>query len=438
MNPLLSRRLAGFANPTVWHEFTPLAVRYEAINLGQGAPDWQPEDFCIQAAQEALAMTENQYARSGGHPLLCQTLAEHYSPLFGRDLDWQKELTVSVGATEGIYASLQSLINPGDEVVLMEPCFDIYRAQVQMAGGVCQFVPLHPPSEDCSHWHLNEDELRACFNENTKVLVLNNPHNPTGHVFRREELAMIASVVESFPQVTVITDEVYEHIVFDGHEHVRFGSLPNMWERTLTCSSAGKTFSITGWKIGWVIGPEHLLQGVFLTNQWIQFSVCTPLQVAVANILRQAEKPYTAPSTCEEGERGQTFDTFYDYLRHRYQRKRDLLTEALSEAGLHPILPEGGIFVMADTTPIQKHLPSDSTHLTDPGPDGSSPVTTDWALARYLTVEHGVTPIPPSAFYSPEHEHMAESLLRFAFCKKDDSLEEGARRLVAMKGKLEG
>jgi kynurenine--oxoglutarate transaminase/cysteine-S-conjugate beta-lyase/glutamine--phenylpyruvate transaminase len=207
-------------------------------------------------------------------------------------------------------------------------------------SGVCKYVPLQQPAEGSDQWTIDISQVEAAISPRTKVIVLNNPHNPTGKVFTREELLALAAVVERHPDLTVVTDEVYEHVVFDGREHVRFATLPNMWDRTLTVSSAGKTFSVTGWKVGWLIGPQRLVNGVMLANQWVQFSVPTPLQEAVAEMLVKADEPY------------QGHATYYDYVRATYKAKRDALVEALTSAGMHAYVPEGGIFVMANTSAV--------------------------------------------------------------------------------------
>lgn len=251
-----AQRLEGFDAPTVWAEFTPLANQHGAVNLGQGFPDWNPPAMAVQFAQAALAGPHNQYARSGGHPDLVRVLANRYSPLIGREINPLTEVTVSVGATEAIFAITQALLNPGDEVILFQPAFDIYPAQVQMAGGVAKFVKLSQPEHENGTWTVDLAEVEAAITEKTRLMILNTPHNPTGKVFTREELEGIADIVRRHPQLTVISDEVYESLVFDGKEHCRLASLPDMWERVLTVSSAGKTFTITGWKVGWVIGAR--------------------------------------------------------------------------------------------------------------------------------------------------------------------------------------
>lgn len=403
---MTSTRLRGFDAPTVWQEFTPLSIKMQSVNLGQGFPDWPTPDFCKDALKASISAEHNQYSRSAGDPALVEALASHYSPLLGRQVDALSEVTVSVGATEALYALMQAIINEGDEVVVLEPAFDTYPAQIQMAGGVCKFVPLvcdvkqsglgqgkSPPK---SAWTLDMNRLEAAITPKTKLMLLNTPHNPTGKVFSREELLNISKILQRHPHVTAVCDEVYEKLVYDKRTHVRLASLPGMWDRTVTISSCGKTFSCTGWKVGWAYGPQHLIKPIMLANQWIQYCVSTPTQRAVAAIIKESDKPYMGSAS------------YYEYVCAEYERKRNDLAASLTAAKLVPVLPEGGFFIIADTsayTPDQKYA-------NQPGPNGEVPVSRDWAFARWLTSEAGVTPIPPSAFYCRESAHSAATLGR--------------------------
>jgi kynurenine---oxoglutarate transaminase / cysteine-S-conjugate beta-lyase / glutamine---phenylpyruvate transaminase len=408
-------RLRGFEAPTVWQEFTPLAVSLGSVNLGQGFPDWDTPDFVKKSLSNAVNSNHNQYCRSAGDPELVETLAKHYSPLVGREINGLTEITTSVGATEALYALMQATINDGDEVVTLEPAFDVYPAQVQMAGGICKYVSLEYSSET-SKWELDMNKLEQSITSKTKLLLLNTPHNPTGKVFSKEELSDIADILHRNPHVTAICDEVYEKLVYDHKQHIRLASLPGMWDRVVTVSSVGKTFSCTGWKVGWAYGSEELIKPITLANQWIQYCVSTPTCRAVAEIIRESDSPYEGHAS------------YYDYVCNSYQQKRDHLVETLRGANLNPIVPEGGFFVIADTSaynPTQEHFDL-------PGPDGSTPVSRDWAFARWLSHTAGVTPIPPSAFYTPETKGQAATYARFAFCKTDSSLEEARKRLLAL------
>lgn len=392
-----AHRLRNFG-PTVFAAYTRLAIEHGAINLGQGFPDFAAPDFIKNAAHKAIAADLNQYARGMGHPRLVQALAQVYAPLFGRELDPLAEIVVTTGATEGIFATIQAFIDPGDEVILLEPFYDSYPAAVEMAGGVPVYVPLRfsPNARTAAEWRLEMDDLRAAITPRTKMLLLNTPMNPIGKVFRREELEALAAVVQEH-DLLLLSDEVYEWMVYPPGEHVRIATLPGMWERTITLGSAGKSFSVTGWKIGWAIAPAPLANAVNLAHQWIPFAVATPLQEAVAVAL-------------EEAARGE----YFPWLAEMYQSKRDRLMRALYEAGLPPMRPDGSYFIVADTSA-----------LTVPDSD---PLR-DAAVAKWLTTEVGVCAIPPSAFYCAEHQPLAGALLRFAFCKTDALLDAAIERL---------
>ncbi len=286
-----------------------------------------------------------------------------------------------------------------------------------MAGGVPVYVPLRSsPGGPGPAWTLDVQELEEAITERTRVFILNTPHNPTGKVMDAEEMEKVAEVMRRHPGIVVICDEVYEHMTYDERAHVQFPTLPGMWEQCVTVSSAGKTFSTTGWKIGWVVGPAALVKGVALVNQWVQFSVCTPLQQAVAWALQEAQREY-------EG-----FPTYFHYLRSEYLRKRGLLCDALHAAGLTVVPPEGGFFVMADTSSVS--VPDKYMQQSTPA---CPTMTRDWAFCRWLTCEIGVTAIPPSAFYQPSDKHLVENFARFAFCKQDASLAMAAERLLKLK-----
>ena len=398
----VAQRVRGFGT-TVFAEFTALANQAGAINLGQGFPNFPAPDFVKEAARAAIGADLNQYPRGAGHPRLVTALAQVYGPLFGRSLDPMREIVVTVGATEGIFATVQALVDPGDEVILIEPFYDSYPATVIMAGGTPVYVPLRAPAnaDSAAQWTLDWDELAAAFSPRTKMLILNTPSNPVGKVFSRAELEQIAALAQRH-NVTVLSDEVYEWMVYTTPErtveHVRIATLPGMWERTVTLGSAGKTFSVTGWKIGWAIAPPLLANAIFMAHQWIPFAVSTPLQEAVAVALEEA-----AP-------RG-----YFGWLSAMYQAKRDRLLTVLEEVGLTPMAPDGSYFIIVDTS-----------RLAVPVPPGER---RDVSVCRWLTRDVGVAAIPPSPFFSPPHQHLTDNLARFTFCKTDDMLDEAAQRL---------
>lgn len=431
----LANRLQGLDRPTVWQEFSPLAVQYGAVNLGQGFPDWEPPPFVVESMVQSVRVRQaNQYARSYAHLPLATALADSYTRKWQREIHPATQIATATGCTNVLYCALQGLINPGDEVILLEPAFDIYSSQVKMAGGIPVYVPLRPVLDNptvvgaSAVFTLDLNELQAAVTDRTKVLLLNTPHNPTGKMFSMAELQGVAEIARQHPTLTVIADEVYEHIVFDSEKEPHISMATLLFDQTLTLSSAGKTFSATGWKVGWAVGPPHLVQAVTAVQQWVNFSAATPNQDAVAQCLIQAEQPYVDTVT------GRTYPTYYQFLATTYQRKRDLLVQALQAAHLTPIVPAGGFFIMADTSRIDFPYESEyaASQVTEAMP--VRPMPRDWALSRWLTQYVGVTAIPPSAFYSPENVPLARNMLRFAYCKGDDTIREAHRRFDAYFG----
>jgi N-succinyldiaminopimelate aminotransferase len=380
---LISDKLKPFGT-TIFSEMTALALKHGAINLSQGFPDFEGPGEMLDAAVDALRSGDNQYARSMGHPRLVEAVARHQERYYDLRLDPLTEITVFSGATEGIASSLLGLLNPGDEVILFEPFYDSYPACVAMAGAVPRYCTLHFPD-----FSLDADDLASLFNDKTRLLLLNTPHNPTGKVFSRDELAAIAELCIKH-DVIVLTDEVYEHLVFDGAEHVPMATLPGMRERTLSLSSAGKTFSFTGWKVGWATGPVPLVAAAQAAHQFVTFATATPLQVAVGHALDHLGEDY------------------YREFNAEYSERRRFLLDALEAAGLNPAPPQGTYFVLADFTSIH---------------DGD-----DRAFVRQLIEEKGVAAIPPSVFYKA-HPEAGARLVRFAFCKRMETLRAAAERL---------
>lgn len=412
-------RLDTFGAQTVWQEFTPLATELNAINLGQGFPDWASPRFVKDAMCRAVEEDFNQYTRSAGHMNLVKALAKHYTPILGKPLDPLTDIAIGVGSSEILFACMQTLVDANDEVILISPAFDIYSAQVVMAGGKCVYVPLRLKTNEQGtlKWTLDMSELRAAFSSRTRLLVINTPQNPTGKVLNMDELLQLSEILLDFPNVAVLSDEVYENMMYDDQKFIRLATLPGMWERTITISSSGKTFSTTGWKIGWAIGPKEFIRGIILTNQWVQFSVSTPAQQAIAYCFERASQPY-------EG-----YPTFYAWLQAQYTAKRDKLCAGLKAAGLPPITPEGSFFIMADTTAVkipQKYLDMKS--------DACGPIMRrDWAFCKFLAYEIGVVAIPISAFYEEKDKHLSDGVARFAFCKEDASLDEACKRLLKLR-----
>jgi aspartate/methionine/tyrosine aminotransferase len=377
-------RLAAFG-VTIFSEMTALALEHDAINLGQGFPNWDGADFVKEAARRSLEKGgSDQYPPSPGVPALRQAIADRYGPLLGRALDPASEITVTCGCTEALAASFLGLVDPGDEVILIEPFYDAYPVFVSMTGAVPRYVTLRPPS-----FELDLEELRAAFSPKTKAIVVNNPHNPTGRVFTDEELTAIAGLCVEY-DVIAITDEVYEEMTYEG-EHRRLATYEGMWERTLTLSSIGKTFSLTGWKLGWGIAPAALTAGLRAAHQFLTFTTPTPVQ-------HGAVAAMAAPGG------------FYEDLRSGYLKKRDLLADGLEAVGFEVHRPQGTYFMMAGF---------DHFGFTD-----------DRSFCRHLVEEARVVAIPPSVFYHRPED--GSRLVRFAFCKDETLLSEALDRLAVL------
>jgi N-succinyldiaminopimelate aminotransferase len=385
MTSRTSSRLAPFGT-SVFSEMTRLAQAHGAINLAQGFPDFEGPPALIEAMVEAARAGHNQYARSMGAVPLVEAIARERAERTGLAYDPLSEVIVFSGATEGIAAAILGLVSPGDEVVLFEPVYDSYPACVALAGGVPRYVTLRFPD-----FRLDPAALDAAFSPRTRLVVLNTPHNPTGKVFGRAELELIAERCRRHDAV-VLADEVYEHLTYDGAEHVPIASLPGMKERTLSLSSTGKSFNFTGWKVGWGTGAQPLVAAAQAAHQFLTFATHTPTQHAVAHGLSTLGPAHHAA------------------VRAEYQARRDLLLEVLGRLGLRVAAPAGAYFVLADFSPIF---------------EGD-----DVAFARWLTEHRGVAAIPPSSFY-PAEPAEGRRLVRFAFCKRLETLRAAAERLGA-------
>jgi N-succinyldiaminopimelate aminotransferase len=381
-NPLVPR-LQGLGT-TIFAEMSALALETGSINLGQGFPDVDGPDVIKQAAVDAIWAGRNQYPPGIGVPELRHAIVDHQRRFYGIELDADTEVLVTAGATEAVAAAMLAMVDTGDEVIALEPYYDSYVASIVMAGGVRVPVTLRAPD-----FRLDVERLRAAVSSRTRLILLNSPHNPTGTVLTRSELQAVADVAIEH-DLFVVTDEVYEHLVYDG-EHVPIATLPGMWERTLTISSAGKTFAMTGWKIGWATGPAALVAAVRTTKQFLTYVNGAPLQPAVAVGLALD-------------------DVFYAALAGGLQRKRDLLCDGLRDIGFAVFKPAGTYFVTADVRPL--------------GYDDGV------AFCRDLPKRAGVVAIPHSVFY--DDVDAGRSLVRFAFCKRDEVLVEAIARLRAV------
>ena len=392
--PYLSSKLQGFGT-TIFAEMSELATRHEAVNLGQGFPDFDGPDEVKQAAIDAITRGLNQYAPGSGVPALRQAIADHQRRFYDLAYDPDDEVLVTAGATEAIFATVQALCEVGDEVVLFEPFYDSYRASIAMAGAVERVVTMRPNDDAApalgATFTYDPDDLDRVITDKTRLIILNSPHNPSGTVYDRAALEHIAEVARAH-DLLVVTDEVYEHLVFEG-EHIPLASLPGMRERTITISSAGKTFSCTGWKIGWVCATPELTRAVRSAKQFITYTNGTPFQYAVAQGL-------------------QLGDDFYTGFIADYRSRRDRLCRGLRAVGFDVHEPAGTYFVTADIRGL--------------GHDD------DVSFCRDLPEKVGVAAIPNSVFYV--NREAGRHLVRFAFCKSDALLDEAIARLGRLSG----
>jgi N-succinyldiaminopimelate aminotransferase len=385
----LVHRMRPFGT-TIFAEMSALAVRTGAVNLGQGFPDTDGPPQMLEAAVAALRGGQNQYPPGPGMPALRAAVAEHQRRFWDLSYDPDSEVIVTAGATEAVAAAILALCEPGDEVVCFEPYYDSYAACIALAGAVRRPVTLRPQPD--GRYAFDADALRAAFGPRARLVLLNSPHNPTGKVFSTDELALIARLCREHDAYAV-TDEVYEHLVFtdSGSGHVPLATLPGMRERTLRISSAGKTFSCTGWKIGWASGPPALVSAVLRVKQFLTFVNGAPFQPAIAVALGLP-------------------DAYFDGFRADLQVKRDQLCEGLVDAGFRVLSPEGTYFVTADISPLG-------------GRDGVD-------FCRALPARCGVVAVPTQVFY--DAEEVGRRLVRFAFCKRPEVLDEAVRRLGTM------
>lgn len=377
----VSQRSQSFTQSII-REMTRQNALYGGINLAQGFPDFDPPEEIKEAAVQAIRDGHNQYAITWGTPLLRQAIAEKVGWYNGIIADPELHITVTCGATEAMMATMMAVVDPGDEVIIFEPYYENYGPDTIVSGAKPVYVPLRAPD-----FTFDRDELRAAFSRTTKGIVINTPHNPTGKVFTREELTYIANLCIEF-DVLAITDEIYEHILYDGHRHISIATLPGMAERTITISGLSKSYSVTGWRVGYVIAPVEISESIRRVHDFLTVGAPAPLQMAAVTALRI--------------DRG-----YYAQLATQYEAKRDLLLPLLRELGFEVFQPEGAYYLWADITAL--------TQL-----DG-------WRYADYLVREVGVATVPGGGFYSARE--LGARYIRFTFSKKEETLRAAAERL---------
>jgi aminotransferase len=379
--PLLSHKAARFTESVI-RGMSIEALKHGAVNLAQGMPDFPAPAELKAAACRAIEADVNQYAITWGAKDLRAAIAEHAEWHLGLVVDPETEITVTCGSTEAMLVALLSLINPGDEVILSQPFYENYWPDCVLAGAVPRFAPLHPPG-----WTFDPDDLAEAFNDRTKAIVLCNPNNPTGTVFTRDDLEAIAALCRRW-NVVAITDEIYEHIVYDGRPHVALAGLDGMRERSVTISGMSKTYAVTGWRVGTMIAPPHLMHAFRQVHDYVSIGAAAPLQEAGAFAYRMPR-------------------AYYAKLAADYQARRDRLCSALLEVGFDLQPPHGAYYVMADITAFG--------------------ATDDVAFARHLVRDFGVATVPGSSFF--HDKALGRHYIRFCFCKRDDTLDEAIARL---------
>lgn len=398
---LPARRLANLRESLI-REMTRLAFRYGAINLSQGYPDFPAPEPVKRAAAEAILTDHNQYSITWGIRPLRTAIAERLHARYGMQLDPDRDICITCGVTEALAVALLAVVNPGEEVVVIEPFHENFVAAVLFAGGRPVTVPLEPPD-----YTLDPQRLEAAFSPNVAAILVNTPHNPTGRVFTRQELESVAALCQRF-DVIAITDEIYEYIVYDGREHIPLATLPGMAERTITCGGLSKTFAITGWRLGYLVTQNAVLSGAVRTlHDFTTICTATPLQ-------HGAVAAYSLP------------ESYYAELATSYQQRRDLWMTALTEAGFRATTPQGAYYVMADF--------SDLGFRGDPKAEFSAGLSLDYQFAEWLTREVGVAVVPGSSFYLRPGQ--GENAVRFAFPKRLETLEEAGQRLLNIRSRV--
>ncbi|EDL82356.1 kynurenine aminotransferase III, isoform CRA_a [Rattus norvegicus] len=399
-----AKRIEGL-DQNVWVEFTKLAADSSVVNLGQGFPDITLPSYVQEELSKAAFIDNlNQYTRGFGHPSLVKALSCLYGKIYQKQIDPNEEILVTVGGYGSLFNAIQGLVDPGDEVIIMVPFYDCYEPMVKMAGAVPVFIPLRSKRTDgmkwtSSDWTFNPQELESKFSSKTKAIILNTPHNPIGKVYTREELQVIADLCIKHDTLC-ISDEVYEWLVYTGHKHIKIATLPGMWERTITIGSAGKTFSVTGWKLGWSIGPGHLIKHLRTVQQNSVYTCATPLQAALAEAFWIDIKRMDDP------------ECYFNSLPKELEVKRDRMACLLNSVGLKPIIPDGGYFIIADVSSLGVDLS-----------DVKSDEPYDYKFVKWMTKNKKLSAIPVSAFCDSESKPHFEKLVRFCFIKKDSTLD---------------
>ena len=395
---MLSAKAEQFTESVI-REMTRLALKHNAVNLSQGFPDFAAPEEIKEAARQAISDDINQYAITWGAKPLRDAIVEKFERTQGVRVDPEREITICCGSTEAMMSAMMAIINPGDEIVVFEPFYENYGPDAILSGATPRFVKMRPPADENSFWSYDEKELSAAFGPNTKAIILNTPNNPTGKVFTRAELEFIRDLCVRW-NAFCITDEIYEHILYDGAEHISMARIDGMRERTIVINGMSKTYSVTGWRVGWAVAPPEATSAIRKVHDFLTVGAAAPLQQAGAIALRSPQ-------------------SYYDKLAANYAEKRARLLKILESAGFTVFKPRGAYYIMTDIS-----------HFPDPDPRRFAAATKDVAFAKYLVEEIGVATVPGSSFYNDPRD--GANQVRFTFCKKESTLVAGEARLAKL------
>jgi len=423
-----AKRISKFLGESIFTEVDTLVTEGKPINLGSGVTEWDTPQFLKDFLYQSTLELENQYGRSAGQPLLMNAIAKEYSPRFNRSINPLTEIVAVHGSTGGLTNACTAFLEEEDEVVIFEPGYEYYFIQPIIFGAKLRTFCLNEPKEGSDQWTVNFEELEKVLNEKTRFIILNTPHNPTGKVFNREELEKLASIVNKYPRLIVLADEVYEHMCYDNHKHVSIGALEGMWEKVITFFTASKVFSCAGWRVGWAVGSEKLIQPLIAVQNWNNLNINRPAQIAIAKALDYARS---------EIYRDDKY--YYEYLNGILQRKKDFLVAALKKSWIKMKVyePEGGFFILVDISEAIPMIPAKFFYKSEDRiryseENGKKELidadyTSDYAFVRWLAAKSKIISIPIYPFYNQSQakslkEYKGTHLVRFALCKNEDTL----------------
>jgi aspartate/methionine/tyrosine aminotransferase len=396
---MLSAKAEQFTESVI-REMTRLALKHHAVNLSQGFPDFAAPAEIKEAARQAISDDINQYAITWGAKALRDAIVEKFERTQGIRVDPEREITICCGSTEAMMSAMMAIINPGDEIVVFEPYYENYGPDAILSGAMPRFVKMSPPKDESAVWTYDQDELAAAFGPKTKAIILNTPNNPTGKVFTRDELEFIRDLCVRW-NAFCITDEIYEHILYDGTEHITMARIEGMRDRTIVINGMSKTYSVTGWRVGWAIAPPEATASIRKVHDFLTVGAAAPLQQAGATALKQPQ-------------------SYYDKLAATYAEKRARLLKILTQAGFIVYKPRGAYYIMTDIS-----------RFPDPDPARFPAVTRDVRFSKYLVEEIGVASVPGSSFYNDPQDGATQ--VRFTFCKKEETLAAAEQRLAKLK-----